>query len=238
MRHPAKRRSMIRPAVVAAAVLAATVMLGLLTRCGGSGPVQTGFPTPEAGLSNAGVSDGSAGGTCAVPAGDTDGSIATDDAGGTGVPVAGRTEIATFAAGCFWGVEAHFASLPGVVDVVVGYTGGGTADPSYEEVCSHTTDHAEAVRIQFDPDVITYEQLVESFFDMHDPTTLDRQGPDVGSQYRSAVFFHTPQQQAIAEAAIERLERDGAFDDPIVTEISPAGPFYRAEDYHQDYYLR
>jgi len=153
-------------------------------------------------------------------------------------PVAGRTEIATFAAGCFWGAEAHFTDLPGVVDAVSGYTGGATAEPTYEQVCSGETGHAEAVRVEYDPDVITYEELVESFFGMHDPTTPDRQGPDVGTQYRSAVFFHTPRQEATARAVTERLEQAGAFDDPIVTEIAAAGPFWRAEDYHQDYFVR
>ncbi len=153
-------------------------------------------------------------------------------------PVAGRTEIATFAAGCFWGVEAHFAALPGVVDVVVGYAGGTTADPTYDEVCSGETGHAEAVRVQYDPDVITYEELLEGFFDMHDPTTLDRQGPDMGSQYRSAVFFHTPGQERAARAVMERVENAGVYAAPIVTQIAPAGPFWRAEEYHQDYYDR
>jgi peptide-methionine (S)-S-oxide reductase len=153
-------------------------------------------------------------------------------------PVVGRTEIATFAAGCFWGAEAHFADLPGVVDAVAGYTGGTTAEPTYEQVCSGETGHAEAVRVEFDPDVITYEELVESFFGMHDPTTPDRQGPDVGTQYRSAVFFHTPLQEATAVAVTERLGQAGAFDDPIVTEIVAGGPFWRAEDYHQDYFVR
>jgi peptide-methionine (S)-S-oxide reductase len=144
--------------------------------------------------------------------------------------------IATFAAGCFWGVEARFAAIPGVVDAVVGYTGGTTARPTYEEVCSDATGHAEAVRVQYDPDVVSYERLVEAFFAMHDPTTVDRQGPDFGSQYRSAIFFHTPQQEATARTVALRLAQSGVFDDPIVTEIAPAGPFWRAEEYHQDYY--
>jgi peptide-methionine (S)-S-oxide reductase len=148
----------------------------------------------------------------------------------------GATTIATFAAGCFWGVEARFAAIPGVVDAVVGYTGGTTADPTYEDVCSGTTGHAEAVRLQYDPDVVSYEQLVEAFFAMHDPTTEDRQGPDVGSQYRSVIFFHTPQQEATARTVALRLAQSGAYDDPIVTEIVPAGAFWRAEEYHQDYY--
>ncbi|MEE4275206.1 MAG: peptide-methionine (S)-S-oxide reductase MsrA [Thermoleophilia bacterium] len=144
--------------------------------------------------------------------------------------------MATFAAGCFWGVEAQFAAIPGVVDAVVGYTGGTTTEPTYEQVCSDTTGHAEAVRLQYDPEVVSYEQLVEAFFALHDPTTEDRQGPDVGSQYRSAIFFHTPQQEATARAVAARLAASGAYDDPIVTEIVPAGAFWRAEEYHQDYY--
>jgi peptide-methionine (S)-S-oxide reductase len=151
---------------------------------------------------------------------------------------AGETAIATFAAGCFWGVEARFASMPGVVDAEVGYTGGTTEEPTYEEVCSDATGHAEAVRLHYDPDLVSYEQLVEAFFAMHDPTTEDRQGPDFGSQYRSAIFFHTPQQEATARAVAERLEQSGTYERPIATEIVPAGRFWRAEDYHQDYYER
>jgi peptide-methionine (S)-S-oxide reductase len=145
---------------------------------------------------------------------------------------------ATFAAGCFWGVETRFRGIPGVTDTEVGYTGGTTPDPTYEQVCSHRTGHAEAVRIEFDPDVVSYEGLVEAFFAMHDPTTLDRQGPDVGSQYRSAVFAHSPEQEATAGEVKERLERQGVYKRPIVTEIVPAGPFYRAEEYHQRYFER
>lgn len=150
----------------------------------------------------------------------------------------GATAIATFAAGCFWGVEARFAAIPGVVDAVVGYTGGTMAHPTYEDVCAGTTGHAEAVHLEYDPDIVTYEQLVTAFFAMHDPTTLDRQGPDVGSQYRSAIFFHTPQQEATARSVALRLAQSGAFDDPIVTEIVPAGAFWCAEEYHQDYFER
>jgi len=146
------------------------------------------------------------------------------------------TAVATFAAGCFWGVESRFAALAGVIDAEVGYTGGTTEDPTYEDVCSDTTGHAEAVRLRYDPDVVSYEQLVEAFYAMHDPTTPERQGPDVGSQYRSAIFFHSPRQERVARTVTDRLERSGAYDDPIVTEIVPAGPFWRAEDYHQDYY--
>ncbi len=212
-RAPAPRAAGRRAAPLGAALLSLLVLV-VVAGCGGG--------------------QASTAATCAVQAGGSPGSAATAAAG----ELTGRTEIATFAAGCFWRVEAHFAALPGVVDVVAGYAGGSTADPTYEEVCSHATGHAEAVRVQFDPDVVSYEELAESFFAMHDPTTADRQGPDVGSQYRSAVFFHTPQQEATATAVRKRLERAGAYDGPIVTEITPAGPFYRAEDYHQDYLER
>lgn len=142
---------------------------------------------------------------------------------------------ATFAAGCFWGVEARSRSIPGVSDVEVGYTGGTTEHPTYEEVCTHSTGHAEAVRVEFDPDTVTYEQLVEAFFALHDPTTLNRQGPDIGSQYRSAIFFHDPEQEAVARSVKDHLDASGAFSRPIVTEIVPAGPWWRAEEYHQRY---
>ncbi len=142
---------------------------------------------------------------------------------------------ATFAAGCFWGVEATFRKMTGVRSAEVGYTGGTTEDPSYEEVCGGQTGHAEAVHLLFDPDQVTYEQLLDAFWAIHDPTTMDRQGPDVGSQYRSAIFFHDAEQEAAARASKERLEAAGRWRDPIVTEIAPAGTFTRAEDYHQQY---
>lgn len=142
---------------------------------------------------------------------------------------------ATFAAGCFWGVEATFRKIPGVRSAEVGYTGGATETPSYEEVCGGRTGHAEAVHLLFDPDQVTYEQLLDAFWAIHDPTTMDRQGPDVGSQYRSAIFFHDAGQEAAARASKERLEAAGQWRDPIVTEIVPAGTFTRAEDYHQQY---
>src|SRR5438445_6366435 len=145
------------------------------------------------------------------------------------------TEKATFAAGCFWGVEAAFWNVPGVLDTRVGYTGGHADDPTYEQVCSHTTGHAEAVEVTFDPEKVSYEQLLEVFWDSHDPTQLNRQGPDVGDQYRSAIFFHSPEQQAAATASQERLGKSGRYSRPIVTEVTPAGPFYRAEEYHQQY---
>lgn len=142
---------------------------------------------------------------------------------------------ATFAAGCFWGVEETFRTLPGVTSTTVGYAGGRTTDPTYEQVCSGSTGHAEAVEIQFDPNTIGYEKLLEIFFDNHNPTTPNRQGPDVGSQYRSAIFFHDAEQQTVARAAKEELQGSGKFSQPIVTEITAATEFYRAEEYHQQY---
>ena len=143
--------------------------------------------------------------------------------------------VATFAAGCFWGVEQRFSELPGVLSTEVGYTGGTTGRPTYEQVCSHTTGHAEAVRLEFDPERISYDELLDAFFAMHDPTTPDRQGPDVGSQYRSAVFFHSPEQERAARDAVARLSTEGRYRDPVVTEILPATEFWRAEEYHQRY---
>ena len=131
------------------------------------------------------------------------------------------TETATFAAGCFWGVEYVFERVPGVIRTEVGYAGGHTENPTYEEVCSHGTGHAEVLRVEFDPDVVSYDQLLEVFWAMHDPTQVDRQGPDVGDQYRSAIFTHSPEQQAAAEASRERAQ--ARFDRPIATEIEPAG---------------
>jgi len=145
------------------------------------------------------------------------------------------TETATFAAGCFWGVEERFRKLPGVEDAEVGYTGGWKPDPTYHDVCTDETGHAEAVRVRFDPAVISYEQLVTAFFAMHDPTTRNRQGPDVGAQYRSVIFTETPEQQTTARAVLERLQEQRNGNRQIVTEIVPAADFYRAEDYHQRY---
>jgi len=144
-------------------------------------------------------------------------------------------EKATFAAGCFWGVEAAFRGLPGVADTTVGYTGGQKVSPSYQEVCTGKTGHAESVEIVFDPKTVSYDQLLEMFWEIHDPTTINRQGPDVGHQYRSAIFFHTPEQERAARASRDRHDRSGQFDGPIVTEILPAGPFFRAEEFHQQY---
>lgn len=143
---------------------------------------------------------------------------------------------ATFAAGCFWGVEQRFAGLPGVTSTEVGYTGGTTPHPTYEQVCSHTTSHAEAVRLEYDPERISYEELLAAFFGMHDPTQLNRQGPDVGDQYRSAVFIHTPEQEKAARASVEQLTESGIFKRPIVTQIVAAPEWWRAEEYHQKYF--
>lgn len=143
-------------------------------------------------------------------------------------------ETATFAAGCFWGVEAGYRKVPGVIDVEAGYTGGDRENPTYEEVCSGRTGHAEAVRITFDPAEVSYERLLETFWTIHDPTTLNRQGPDVGSQYRSAIFTHSPEQMQKARAS--RDEAQARFSEPIVTQIEEAGPFWRAEEYHQCYF--
>ena len=149
-----------------------------------------------------------------------------------------RTETATLAGGCFWCLEAVYLDLRGVQKVVSGYTGGRRPDPTYEQVCGGVTGHAEAVRITFDPDVITYRDLLEVFFAIHDPTTENSQGADVGTQYRSAIFFHSPEQKAAAEAVVRELGAAGVQDDPIVTEIVPAPEFYEAEAYHQDYFRR
>ena len=143
---------------------------------------------------------------------------------------------ATFAAGCFWGVESSFRQLDGVIDVMVGYTGGRIKNPTYEMVCSDRSGHAEAVEIEFDPSVISYDTLLDVFWEIHDPTTMNRQGPDFGSQYRSAIFYHDESQRRAAEASIKRAA--ALFEDPIVTEITPASEFYPAEEYHQRYYER
>jgi methionine-S-sulfoxide reductase len=143
-------------------------------------------------------------------------------------------ETATFGAGCFWGVEWVFRQVPGVIDAVSGFSGGQTANPSYREVCGHGTGHAEVVQVTFDPSVVSYEQLLEVFWAMHDPTQVNRQGPDVGDQYRSIVLTHSDEQQAAALASRERAA--GAHDRPIATEIEPFEVFYPAEDYHQRYY--
>jgi peptide-methionine (S)-S-oxide reductase len=144
-------------------------------------------------------------------------------------------EKATFGAGCFWGVEAAFRQIKGVKTTAVGYMGGKLKDPTYQDVCTDRTGHAEVVQVEFDPSEVPYEELLRVFWDNHDPTTLNRQGPDTGTQYRSVVFYHTPEQQAAAKASKEALEKSGRYKRPIVTEISPAPEFWRAEDYHQQY---
>ena len=144
-------------------------------------------------------------------------------------------EKATFAAGCFWGVEAAFRQVEGVTATAVGYSGGHVPNATYKQVCSGDTGHAEVVQVEFDPAKVSYEQLLNVFWENHDPTTLNRQGPDVGEQYRSAIFFHTPEQRAAAVASKEKLQASGKFRRPIVTEITPASDFSKAEDYHQQY---
>jgi peptide-methionine (S)-S-oxide reductase len=144
-------------------------------------------------------------------------------------------EKAMFGAGCFWGVEATFREVPGVVNTTVGYAGGHTKNPTYEEVCTDLTGHAEVVLVEYDPEKVSYEQLLEVFWNCHDPTQLNRQGPDVGTQYRSVIFAFTPEQREAAEASRERLERSGRYSRPIVTQILPAPEFYPAEEYHQRY---
>ncbi|MGC9307573.1 MAG: peptide-methionine (S)-S-oxide reductase MsrA [Thermoplasmatota archaeon] len=148
----------------------------------------------------------------------------------------GSLRTATFAAGCFWGVEAAFRELDGVISTMVGYTGGTTLNPSYKEVCTGTTGHAEAVQLSYDPDVISYEELLDVFWDIHDPTQRDRQGPDVGSQYRSAIFYHDEEQRQAAEQSRRQLQQSGRLHGDIATEITQAEPFYPAEKYHQRYY--
>jgi peptide-methionine (S)-S-oxide reductase len=143
---------------------------------------------------------------------------------------------ATFAAGCFWGVESEFRKLNGVTATAVGYIGGQTENPTYKQVCTDRTGHAEAVEIDFDPARISYDDLLNTFWELHDPTTLNRQGPDFGSQYRSAIFYHSPEQEAAAKASLARLAASGKFKRPIVTQIVPATQFWRAEDYHQQYF--
>ncbi|HEY3131686.1 MAG TPA: peptide-methionine (S)-S-oxide reductase MsrA [Acidobacteriota bacterium] len=142
---------------------------------------------------------------------------------------------ATFAAGCFWGVEAAFRQVPGVTSTSVGYTGGSLENPTYEDVCTDRTGHAEAVEVDYDPSRVSYQELLRVFWENHDPTTLNRQGPDVGTQYRSAIFFHDAEQEAAAKASKEQLEQSGDYKRPLVTEILPSPKFYRAEEYHQQY---
>src|SRR5436189_3204856 len=146
-----------------------------------------------------------------------------------------QTEKATFGAGCFWGVEEIFRNVKGVLSTSVGYAGGTQENPTYQDVCTDKTGHAEVLELEFDPSQVSYDQLLEVFWSNHNPTTLNRQGPDVGAQYRSVIFYHTPEQQAAAEASKTRMDQSGRFKKPIVTHIQPAPTFYPAEDYHQRY---
>jgi peptide-methionine (S)-S-oxide reductase len=144
-------------------------------------------------------------------------------------------EVATFAAGCFWGIESAFRQLDGVINTMVGYTGGKTENPTYEQVCTDTTGHAEAVQVEYDPAKISFDDLLNVFWTIHNPTLLNRQGPDIGSQYRSGIFYHTPEQETAARVSKEKLQQSGRFPRDIVTEITPASTFYKAEEYHQQY---
>lgn len=145
-------------------------------------------------------------------------------------------EKATFGAGCFWGIEASFSKIEGVASTTVGYAGGSFKDPTYKDVCSGKTGHAEVVQVEYDPSKVSYEELLRVFWNIHDPTTLNRQGPDIGTQYRSAVFFHNPEQEVAAAASKQKLQSSGRYQKSIETEITPASEFYRAEDYHQQYF--
>lgn len=149
-----------------------------------------------------------------------------------------KSEQATLGGGCFWCIEAVFNQLQGIEEAVSGYAGGDMPDPDYESVCDGGTGHAEVVQVTFDPDVLSYREVLQVFFTVHDPTTLDRQGADVGSQYRSIIQTHSPDQERTARALIAELEREKVWDDPIVTQVEPATTFYRGEDYHQQYYAR
>ena len=144
-------------------------------------------------------------------------------------------ETATFGAGCFWGVEESFRQIPGVIDTAVGYLGGDMQNPTYQDVCTDETGHAEVVEVTYDPAKVSYDQLLNTFWESHDPTTLNRQGLDIGTQYRSAIFFHSPEQERLARASKEKMQASGRFRRQIVTEITPASTFYRAEEYHQKY---
>ncbi|MGI8827912.1 MAG: peptide-methionine (S)-S-oxide reductase MsrA [Chloroflexota bacterium] len=147
----------------------------------------------------------------------------------------GNTQTATFGAGCFWGVEETFRQVPGVLDAAVGYSGGTYKNPTYQDVCTGRTGHAEVVEVTYDPSRVSYGKLLDVFWENHDPTTRNRKGPDVGTQYRSAIFFNTPEQEAAAHRSKEELDKSGGMHSPVVTDIAPASTFYRAEDYHQQY---
>lgn len=159
-----------------------------------------------------------------------------DHAGQTENAQSPHQEVATLAGGCFWCIEAVFDDLKGVESVESGYSGGTVANPTYRQVCTGTTGHAEVIQIAFDPEVISFREILEVFFTVHDPTTLNRQGPDAGTQYRSAIFYHTDEQKAVAEQVIQELAAARIWDTPIVTEVTPFTAFYEAEDYHQEYF--
>jgi peptide-methionine (S)-S-oxide reductase len=146
-----------------------------------------------------------------------------------------KAEKAMFGAGCFWGVEAMFRQIKGVIATSVGYSGGTTQNPTYEDVCSHTTGHAEVVRVEYDPSKVSYDELLNAFWKGHNPTTLNLQGPDIGDQYRSVIFYYTPEQKTEALTSKDKLDKSGIYNKPIVTQIEPAPDFYRAEEYHQQY---
>ncbi|HEY9793948.1 MAG TPA: peptide-methionine (S)-S-oxide reductase MsrA [Candidatus Obscuribacterales bacterium] len=165
-------------------------------------------------------------------------SAATAQSTGAKTAAAKRVERALFAAGCFWKTQYIFSKVPGVIHTEVGYTGGTTKNPSYEQVCSHQTGHAETTEVEFDPSKVSYQTLLKVFFEHHDPTTLNRQGPDVGTNYRSAIFCTTPEQKKLAMEYKEQLEKQHKFPGPITTVIQDAGAFYPAEDYHQDYFVK
>src|SRR5215212_948327 len=152
--------------------------------------------------------------------------------------VGSRTEVATLGGGCFWCLEAVYDELRGVEEVESGYSGGPVPDPSYRQVCTGTTGHAEVVQVTFDPEIVSFREILEVFFTIHDPTTLNRQGADVGPQYRSAIFYHDEEQRRVAEEVISGLEAEGIFNAPIITEVTPFDTFYVAEDYHQEYFSR
>lgn len=145
------------------------------------------------------------------------------------------TEQATFAAGCFWGIEAEFRKLPGIVDAAVGYMGGHVDSPTYKQVCTDATGHAEVVHLEYDPEQVSYEQLLDTFWRIHDPTQVNRQGPDFGSQYRTAIFYHTPEQKVAAERSKSALDASGTHPRAVATEVTEAGTFWRGEEYHQQY---
>ncbi len=146
------------------------------------------------------------------------------------------SQKATFGAGCFWGIEAAFRRVKGVLSTTVGYSGGSFKGPTYQDVCTGTTGHAEVVEVDYDPAMVSYDELLKVFWEIHNPTTMNRQGPDIGTQYRSVVFSHNSEQKAAAEASKERLQRNELYKNPIVTEITPASEFYKAEEYHQQYF--